>query len=254
MRHFVKAPNLPARQIDSAAIGEDYAEEIGAALSAFGIKILSCPINTQLDPRLRSHIDLSVFHIGGNRFLLSRTLNGSSFEAELKALGAEIAFTEAFISPEYPRDAILCALSNGEFLFHNLKLSDKALLNNITFRKIDVRQGYSKCAVCFVSDKAAITSDKGLAIAMKCEGIDILEISPGGIGLKGFNEGFIGGSAFKIDKDLLAFTGHLDRHPDRQSIYAFLLKHKVEPIILCKKSIFDIGSVIPLTEKEKDPI
>lgn len=248
MPNFVKSPNLPARNVTAAAVGEDYAEEIAAALCTFGVKILCCPNNPNVDIRLRSHIDLSVFHIGGNRLLLSRTLLGSSFEAELNSMGAETLSADSYLSSEYPQDSALCVLSNGELLFHNLKFSDKHLLNNTNVKKINVKQGYAKCAVCFVNETAAMTADRGLSSVMKAVGMDVLEISPVGIELKGYNEGFIGGAAFKIAPDKLAFTGKLDSHPDKQSIFDFLLRHEVEPIFLSERCIFDIGSVIPLTE------
>ena len=248
MPNFLKTPNLPTGQAVIAAVGEDYADEISTALSNFGIKTLSCPNNPCIDPRLKSHIDLSVFHLGSNRFLLAKPLIGSCFEAELKSLGAEILFSSLDLSSKYPHDAALCALTNGVLLFHNLKYSDIHLTEDNQFKSIHVNQGYSKCAVCFVNESSAITSDPGIAKSMAGEGIDVLLISPRGIELAGFNEGFIGGASFKISSDKLAFTGTLDGHPDKESILNFLIKYKVNPIYLTNKPIFDIGSIIAIME------
>ncbi|MBP8641009.1 MAG: hypothetical protein KBI01_08970 [Oscillospiraceae bacterium] len=65
MPHFIQNPNLPSTAVDIVAVGEDYADEIGNALMPFGIKTISCPNNVFVDSRLKAHIDLSVFHLGG---------------------------------------------------------------------------------------------------------------------------------------------------------------------------------------------
>ena len=83
---------------------------------------------------------------------------------------------------------------------------------------------------------------------MREQGIEVLEIKAGFIELEGFSEGFIGGAAFKIASDRLAFTGTLDRHPEKTRIESFLLDHGVLPVYLTKNSIFDVGSVIPILE------
>ncbi|NLH00554.1 MAG: hypothetical protein GX488_01410, partial [Clostridiales bacterium] len=227
---------------------EDYADEIGSALKKYSVKVLACPVNPYIDTRLRSHIDLSVFHFGDNRFLLSCVLNKSRFAEKLAEMGADIIFPASTPGAKYPDDARLCALAVGKLLFHNLKITDQNILDGTFGRYICVGQGYAKCAVCLVSETAAITADNGLAKTMRAAGMDVLLISSGNIELKGFSEGFIGGASFKIAPDTLAFTGSLDSHPDKREIEEFLKKHEVNPLYLTSKPVFDIGSVIPLSE------
>ena len=248
MPHFVKIPNLPSGRIELVAAGEDYAEEIGNALLPFGIKTLVCEDNSFVDARLRSHIDLSVFHQDENSFVLSQAVSNSEFAKKLRLLGAEITVSTQKQSSDYPKDAILCALSNGDRIFHNKKCCDKSITDTCGDSFIHVNQGYAKCAVCLVSKTAAITSDSGLAEAMTKEGIDVLKIAPGGIMLSGFEEGFIGGASFKISSDIIAFTGNLNSHPSKSDIECFLRLHGVTPIYLTDRPIFDIGSVVPVTE------
>ena len=248
MPHFVKTPNLPLGNVCVVAIGEDYAEEIGSALSSYGIITIACPSNSHVDERLKSHIDLSVLHTAENRFIISSAILQSGFIDELKLLGASLCISSAEISPNYPNDAALCALSAGDRLFHNLKCSDKFLLEISHYKKIHVNQGYTKCSACLISNTAAITSDLGLAKAMKSEGFDVLEICSEGIELAGFDQGFIGGAAFKISQDKLAFTGVLANHPDKSAIEKFLDYHKITPVFLTAKPIFDIGSALPIIE------
>ena len=76
----------------------------------------------------------------------------------------------------------------------------------------------------------------------------MLEITPGFVELYGFREGFIGGAAFKLAPDIIAFTGRLTRHPDKALILDFLKKHGVSAVYLTDKPVFDVGSVIPVIE------
>lgn len=248
MPHFLKRPNLPTGQVTVVAVGEDYSDEIAKALMPFGIRTLSCPSSQLFDKRLRSHIDLSVFHLGENGFVLSPAVVDNDFANELKRMGADILVSNSEFSSEYPNDAFLCALSNGNKVFHHSRFCDSHVKEAFPSRLIHVNQGYAKCAVCLVTENAAITADLGLCAAMEHEGMEVLKIENFGIELSGFNEGFIGGASFKIAPDKLAFTGGLNNHPNKTEIEEFLKLHGISPIYLTEKPIFDIGSVIPIIQ------
>lgn len=241
---FVKKPNLPDNKISHVIIGEKYTEIIRPALEERGIKIISCPLNTIVDERVAAHADLSVLHLGGKRIVVSQAVADGRFVSELNELGAEALLCEEPFAREYPEDCSLCAVFVGDRIFHNKYISVLAS----DPRTIHVKQGYAKCSVCVVSESAVITSDEGLAKAMITQGLDVLTISQGFITLDGYNTGFIGGSAFKISREILALTGTLDEHPDRDAILGFLNFHGVEPLFLTDIPIFDIGCAIPLKE------
>ena len=76
--------------------------------------------------------------------------------------------------------------------------------------------------------------------------MDVLRIRPGYIELIGYDYGFIGGAAFLINDHTLAFTGALDRHPDKDRILDFLAQHGVQPVFLTEVPIFDIGGAVAL--------
>ena len=149
----------------------------------------------------------------------------------------------------YPNDAFLCALSIGGKVFHNKEYCDDRIKNIFLNEFYSVKQGYAKCAVCPVSESAAISADAGLIKVMRREGLEVLEISPDFISLEGFSVGFIGGAAFKLAPDVLAISGTIDSHPDKQRIKEFLRRHGVKPVYLTDRPIFDVGSIIPLCEK-----
>lgn len=241
---FLQFPNTPDGAVIALAVGERYAGLLSPCLAARGVRVLSLPKNPYVDGRLASHADLSILHLGKNRFLLSEYLRASHIAGELLAMGAELDFTPPPGRVGYPEDAALCALIIGRTAYHNPRLSTLPAEGLVS-----VRQGYAKCAVCPVSLSAAITSDAGLAAAMEGQGIEVLKIEAGHIALEGFDMGFIGGSAFLLSQSELAFTGRLDSHPDRARIEDFLQKRQIRPVFLTDRPVFDIGSAVLLRER-----
>lgn len=80
--------------------------------------------------------------------------------------------------------------------------------------------------------------------------MDVLLISASGVELEGFDCGFIGGAAFKLSRETLAFTGRLNGHPDRDAILSFLDSRGVRSTYLTDRPLFDIGSGLPITETD----
>ena len=245
MEQFFKSPHLPDSKVRALIVGECYAARLSPALESFGVRVIPCPINPYVDARLSYHSDLSVYHVGGKCFYLARHLRDSELAKELEHLGASVRFSKARQGGEYPLDASLCALPLGDAVYHNAKICDELIVQS-TSRFENIKQGYAKCAVCPVSSDAAITADKGVARVLEKNGVRVLQVLPGGIVLDGFDEGFIGGAAFKIAPDVLAFTGSLDLHPDKEKIEEFLSECGVRPEYLTAGQAFDIGSAFPI--------
>lgn len=245
MEQFFKSPHLPDSKVRALIVGECYAARLSPALESFGVRVIPCPRNPYVDARLSYHSDLSVYHVGGKCFYLARHLRESELAKELEHLGASVRFSKARQGGEYPLDASLCALPLGDAVYHNAKICDELIVQS-TSRFENIKQGYAKCAVCPVSSDAAITADKGVARVLEKNGVRVLQVLPGGILLDGFDEGFIGGAAFKIAPDVLAFTGSLDLHPDKEKIEEFLSECGVRPEYLTAGQAFDIGSAFPI--------
>ncbi len=245
MEQFFKSPHLPDSKVRALIVGECYAARLSPALESFGVRVIPCPRNPYVDARLSYHSDLSVYHVGGKCFYLARHLRESELAKELEHLGASVRFSKARQGGEYPLDASLCALPLGDAVYHNAKICDELIVQS-TSRFENIKQGYAKCAVCPVSSDAAITADKGVARVLEKNGVRVLQVLPGGIVLDGFDEGFIGGAAFKIAPDVLAFTGSLDLHPDKEKIEEFLSECGVRPEYLTAGQAFDIGSAFPI--------
>jgi len=77
-----------------------------------------------------------------------------------------------------------------------------------------------------------------------------LLIEKGSVHINKYDYGFIGGCCGLIDKNTLLFNGDLLLHSDFDKIKKFLYDNNVNFIDIKGKRLTDIGSIIPITEKD----
>ena len=65
-----------------------------------------------------------------------------------------------------------------------------------------------------------------------------------------YDYGFIGGCCGLINKNVLLFNGDLSLHSDFDKIKKFLYDNNVNYIDIKGKPLTDIGSIIPIMEKD----
>ena len=246
MEYIVQTPHLPKRRVGLAATGERYLGVLSAAFEKLDIEALPLPDAPNADPRLAGHADLSLLHLGGEAVVSSC---GEIIDNYLTNRGFKI-ITAPGPGPVYPQDCALNACIVGRLFIHRLDITAQVVKDNaVGLEPINVAQGYSKCSVCVVDERSIITADSGVAAAARSHGIEALQITPGHLELAGFDCGFIGGAAFKLSAHELAFTGRLDAHPDFNNIMKFLDERRIKPVFLTDRPAFDVGSILPLTEK-----
>lgn len=236
--YFVTTPNLPEGKV-CLAVSQ-------AAIK--GVQTLRPPKIAALKGALARHADLGLLHLGGNRVVCPPD-TFDYYRERLSPFGFEIIRGERALDSTYPGDTAYNVAILKEKVLLNPKTTDKAVLNALSqsgAKIIAVRQGYSKCAVCAVSENAIITEDGGISRAAAAAGIDTLLIRPRGVRLLGFENGFFGGSCGKISSDTLAVCGDISLHPDREKILSFLDKYHIRAHGLRGGSPRDIGSIIPL--------
>lgn len=241
MSTFIKIPNLPGNKISLAAVG-NYPEII-RALHNTGIRTLSLE-SAVLPKEVSRHQDMLLCHTGENEIFLSPELSPGSLISE----GFTVRHSQAPGST-YPHDVKLNVAVSRDFFVFNPKAADSTLIEELKKsgrRAIPVKQGYTKCSLCFVTENAVITEDPSICEALKDTGIDVLLISKGDIYLSDSHYGFIGGSTGKISADTLAVTGSLSTHRDGEKIRDFCKKHSVEILELTQDRIIDVGGILPL--------
>ena len=76
----------------------------------------------------------------------------------------------------------------------------------------------------------------------------MLKIQKGFISLPGYDYGFIGGCCGKLSKNILAFTGKIESHPDYNNIKDFCRNYNVNVLSLTNDDLLDIGGILPIAE------
>ena len=238
---FLKNPNLPDRPVKGVIIDCRADAETTEGLKKLGIEPILSYKSNRLRPAVCAHPDMTILHLGGNRFICAP----DAYEYYKSALPeAEIIRSGTEIASEYPRDVTYNITLLGGFVFMNTRTEQRRI---VTGKKIiDVRQGYTKCGICVAGENAVITSDGGIYAAARENGIDALLIAPGNIELPGMSCGFIGGASGLIAPDTLAVNGDITTHPDGGKIIGFCKKHGVAIVPLRSGALLDIGSILPV--------
>ena len=211
-----------------------------------GVKPYSCADTENAES---SHADMQALALPEGDIFLIRS-NDSLNEKITNAVSdkSRIKYTADVIRDfSYPECVRLNAAVVGRSVIANLKYIDTNLaerLKTLGYRLIHVDQGYAKCSVCVVGENALITSDRSITVAARANGIDTLEISPGGIGLCERYGGFIGGASVLLDETTLAFFGDITAHADYPQIAAFCRSHYVDIVSLFERPLFDIGGIV----------
>ena len=253
---FVEHANLPL-DVNTVLIGQRYASYLERPLKDLGIEGELVPENPFVDPRLSGHVDLSVFHAGDSRIDFAPFLRHAELEAKLKSWGGEIRFLSVQQGERYPQDAQFNACVVGSFFLYAKHTAATEIVNEMHDVRgatpIICKQGYTRCSVCPVTENAIITADAGIARQVSRYGLDVLLVQAGYVELSGFPYGFLGGAAFKLSRDTLAFTGSLAGHPDEARVLSFLEEHGIQPVFLTNGPLLDIGGAIPIIEKDHSP-
>ena len=217
-----------------------------SALSERGFEIIPFPEYHRLQKPVATHPDM-LFHIWGDKYITSAeyySIAKVSF-SRINEAGLTPVLTDEHPLPDYPDDVLFNCLRLGDKLFGlEKKISHiiKEYAEGDSVAIINVKQGYTKCSVCKVSDDAIITADEGIAKAAAANGADVLKIREGYVGIDGYGYGFIGGASGATE-DAVYFCGDVLSHPDGQKIADFCKKHSKRCISLSNDALFDVGTL-----------
>lgn len=246
---FLSMPYIPNNKIKAALVDYRIAQEAEKTLKDMNIELIKTIPCTELYNAIKGHPDIVVHHIKDNNLVVAPNVF-DAMQPLLSKKGFALTKGETWLYRNYPQNIAYNVLRIGSIAFHNTKYTDKAILNEYEKNKvklIHINQGYAKCSACIVDEHSMITSDYKLAKLAERYGIESLLIEPDGIFLEGFDYGFIGGASGLLSKNIVAFTGSLEKIKNNYKIFDFLNSKGIKVKILSTKQIFDIGSIIPLT-------
>ncbi len=249
MLRYIEKPHLPQGRVRHIILGEKYRNLLENALFDNNL----CPIwlknNDFVDKRLSGHCDLMAAHLGNNVLAVSEFLQNSEFINNNELQEIKLITVPEPQHKQYPYDAGLNFCIIGDKLIYNPKTAEKSVISKLGYKRLECRQGYTKCSICVADENAIITSDSKIAQIAELNGIDSLLVDESITALDGFEHGFIGGASFKINRNKIAFTGVIKDKTERHRIESFLSKYDTEAVYLTEYELFDIGSAIPLTEE-----
>ena len=216
------------------------------ALRLRGFEPIMLPCFPKLDAPVSAHPDMLIF-LGDGIFFSTEYYSVAKAEIDLvsRLTGLPLIPCDIKISSDYPNDVAFNALPLGNFIFakeRSIAPQIKNYAERCGLEIVDVKQGYTKCSCCKVSERAIITSDKSIERAAKNHGIDVLLISSAHVELKGYEHGFIGGAS-GADANAVYFCGDISLHPDGDTISRFCEKHKKEAVSLSDEPLYDTGTM-----------
>lgn len=252
MLGFVEKPHLPQSRVRHIIVGEKYRKLLKSALIQNNLSPIWLKNNEFVDERLSGHCDLMAAHLGGRRVAVCKFLKNSQLldNAEIPEEVEQLTVPDP-TGKAYPMDAGLNFCIIDRKLIYNPNTANSAVVSELDCEMIPCKQGYTKCSICVVDENAIITADSKIAQIATENGVEALLVEKGLAALDGFEYGFIGGASFKIDRNIIAFTGIIKNTYERNRIEIFLSRRDIEVIYLTEHELFDIGSAIPLTEEIK---
>ena len=214
------------------------------SLKKLNYDVIKIPKDNNLYEAINGHTDIQLNILNKNTIIINKNIN-LSFKELLKTKNINFIESNSTLSSKYPSNISLNAYITDNYLVHNLKFTDKKILDYCKNKKtINVNQGYTKCSILPLREKVIITNDTGIYNTLKNEGFDILLLPFGDIELSGFNYGFIGGVGGIISNDSMAFFGSLDNYAFGNEVKKFLYKYDIKPIYLSNTKLIDRGSLL----------
>ncbi|MCX6245976.1 MAG: hypothetical protein NTU98_14880 [Bacteroidetes bacterium] len=147
-------------------------------------------------------------------------------------------------SIHHPASVHYCSSLDNRYLVHRLRYTDPVILQNShTLNKIAVKQGYTRCNLLLLKDHHYLTSDAGIHHTLMHHGLNGLFVSPDGIILQGFQNGFIGGT-MGIVKDQVFILGQLSQYAEGERVRNYLSSLDYQVIELYDGPLVDGGGIL----------
>lgn len=245
---MLKNPFIPLKKANTIIIDGRVSSEIICNLKKLNLNIIPTIECKELANPIAYHPDI-VMHPLDHKSLIIAPNVFDYYEEKLYGMGINLIKGETRLGKAYPWDVAYNVGRMEGIAVHNFKYTDEKLKHHLKKQGLElvhVNQGYTKCSMAIIDEKAVITADHMISQKLKDLTFDVLLIQSGYIELPGYNYGFIGGTCGNLSNDEIILTGSLDLHPDKKKILSFIKKYKKKPIWLSNKKIIDVGTIIGL--------
>lgn len=209
------------------------------------IKTTKC---TDLQEPVDGHPDMVIHPVNFETFVIAPNVF-DYYKNVLADKGIKVIKGGKTLSRNYPEDIAYNVARIGSYAVHNTKHTDQNLkyyLEEAGIEFIHVTQGYTKCSITPVSENKALTSDFLIHEKLLSYNIDCLYIDPKVVYLKGYNNGFIGGSVGLISDKIFLSTGSIFDENISLSLKKFIESSGYIYDEATRNQITDLGTLIPI--------
>ena len=239
---------LPGKMGNTVVVDGRVSTEILNNLKKMNLKIIPTIECIGVDMPISYHPDIVMHPINHNTIIVAPNVF-DYYREKFYGMGIKILEGQTKLKENYPGDIAYNVGRVGNIAIHNFKYTDEKLkfyLLKENIKLIHINQGYTKCSMGIVDEKAVITSDYPMYQKLTNLGIDVLLIKSGNIKIDKYDYGFIGGTWGNLSRDIIMISGVLNEHPDRENIIKFFKKYKKRIVWLSNEKIIDIGTIISL--------
>lgn len=209
-------------------------------LSASG-NILELETEGLVYPAISGHPD--IFFCKTPQTLIVSPSLPDSYIQKIKEIKQEYVTGNHTSHIPHPASVHYNAAVNDHYLVHRLEFTDPVILQNChTLKKIPVKQAYTRCNLLLLKNDHYITSDRGIHKNLQRSGLEGIFVSPEGILLPGFPNGFIGG-VMGLLNDTIFVIGSLAHFSEGGAVRKFLEDHEYRIVELYQGPLVDGGGV-----------
>jgi hypothetical protein len=210
-------------------------------LSAYGT-LLELETEGIVYPAISGHPD--IFFCKTPQVLIVSPSLPDKYLQKIKEQKLQFILGNQVTSIQHPAAVHYNAASSDRYLVHRLEYTDPVILQNChTLKKIPVKQAYTHCNLFLLKDDHYVTSDRGIHKNLQRSGLEGIFVSPTGIILPGFPNGFLGG-AMGFVNDSIFIIGSLLYYPEGSTVRKFLEDFNYRIIELYQGPLFDGGGIL----------
>lgn len=216
--------------------------EAKQSLAAIGEVVWLEP-NSTVYPSISTHPDIFFCQYEPDKLVFAPDTK-SEYIAALHKAGIKMTKGESRLGNAHPGTVHYNACATRNILIHNLKYTDNRILDIFEGKeKVNVKQGYTRCNLLALNEKAFITSDQGIREGLLRHGFEVFYVDPCQVRLDGHEYGFFPGCC-GVWRNHLVVCGDTDILKEKKELDEFLDRHGFEISELYKGELVDLGSIL----------
>lgn len=199
--------------------------------------------NEAVYPSISTHPDIFFFQYDSDKLVFAPDTK-SEYVAALHKAGIKMTKGKTRLGNAHPETVHYNACATRNTLIHNIKHTDIRILDIFKEkRKINVKQGYTRCNLVALNENAFITSDHGIKEELLRQGFEVLYIDPHQVRLDGHEYGFFPGCC-GVWRNMLVVCGSIENLREKNELEEFVRRNNFTIKELYNGELVDVGSIL----------